>query len=84
MPSRYKRPTAFVLGYHGCSREVGEAVLSGDTHLKKSENAYDWLGPGVYFWEGSPKRAMQFAIEAAGRTPHLSKGHIIEPLPSVN
>ena len=79
MPERYKRPTAFVLGYHGCSREIGESVLAGDLQLKKSENTYDWLGPGVYFWEGSPHRAMQFAVDVAERMPHLSRGRIAEP-----
>jgi hypothetical protein len=26
-----------------------------------SEQSYDWLGPGVYFWEGDPIRAFQWA-----------------------
>lgn len=79
MPQRYKRPTAFVLGFHGCSRDVGEAVLAGDAHLMKSDNTYDWLGPGVYFWEGNPQRAMQFAMDAALRTPHITRGRIVDP-----
>lgn len=79
MPERYKRSTSFVLGFHGCSREVGEAVLAGQAHLVESDNAYDWLGPGVYFWEGSPNRAMQFATDAARHTPHITKGRITDP-----
>lgn len=29
----------------------------------KSENAYDWLGEGIYFWEHSPTRALRWATE---------------------
>ena len=37
-------------------------MLSG-TPFNKSDNDYDWLGPGVYFWQSNPKRAQQFALE---------------------
>jgi hypothetical protein len=36
-------------------------VLLGREHLKKSLNDWDWLGEGVYFWEHSYRRAMEFA-----------------------
>lgn len=39
-------------------------VLDGGT-LKPSVNAYDWLGHGIYFWERSPGRALQWAQEMA-------------------
>ena len=57
--------TSFVLGYHGCDRQVGEKILSGKTGFKKSEEEFDWLGPGVYFWEADPKRALEWAQEKA-------------------
>lgn len=57
--------TAFVLGYHGCERAVGEAVLAGKTGLTASEQKYDWLGPGIYFWEADPVRAREWAVEKA-------------------
>lgn len=53
--------TSFVLGYHGCSKETGENILAGLSALKRSENQYDWLGPGVYFWESDPVRAWEWA-----------------------
>jgi hypothetical protein len=53
--------SAFVLGFHGCDEKLGEAVLSGREVLKSSTNDYDWLGHGVYFWENSPKRALEWA-----------------------
>ena len=61
-----RRPNSFgpILGYHGCDRVVAEEVLSGNTDLKLSENRYDWLGSGIYFWVDSPQRALGWAIEA--------------------
>lgn len=53
--------TSFVLGYHGCDRAVGERVLAGEIALAQSDRDYDWLGPGVYFWEADPKRALEWA-----------------------
>lgn len=57
---------SFVLGYHGCNRGVGEALLAGKP-FRESQNDYDWLGPGIYFWEANPKRAMAFAKETRDR-----------------
>ncbi len=60
----YKFPPSFVLGFHGCDRSIGEAVLRGDIeHLARSENDYDWLGTGIYFWENDPQRALDWATE---------------------
>ena len=56
-----------VFGYHGCDEKVGRAVINGDTQLKPSENDFDWLGHGVYFWDGAPNRAWQFANEQKAR-----------------
>ncbi len=56
----------FVLGYHGCRKEVGERLIQGEP-FKKSENDYDWLGHGVYFWESNPDRALSFIRDANRR-----------------
>ena len=58
--------TSFVLGYHGCEKAVGERILSGEP-FKQSNNDYDWLGPGIYFWEANPLRGLHFAREARKR-----------------
>ena len=55
--------TSFELAYHGCDRAFGEHLLAGATSFKASSNDYDWLGPGAYFWESNPDRALEFAKE---------------------
>lgn len=35
--------------------------------MRPSENDYDWLGSGFYFWEGNPERAMAWATQQAAR-----------------
>ena len=69
---------SFVLGFHGCDRTLAEAVFAGDAALESSENDYDWLGGGVYFWEHNARRAFEFARDAAAR-PHPSGQKIREP-----
>src|SRR5690348_9943541 len=54
---------SFVLGYHGCSQQIAEQVLSGKTKLQPSQNDYDWLGHGIYFWEHNYQRALEWARE---------------------
>ncbi len=84
----YSSPVALILGFHGCDREVGERILQGKvSHLRKSENRYDWLGHGIYFWENNPERALQFARKLRvhprhGKAPVKSPfvlGAIIDP-----
>ena len=56
-----------ILGFHGCDRTIRDAVIGGQEVLKPSTNAYDWLGHGIYFWENSYDRALDFATEHAER-----------------
>lgn len=62
----HRLSTSFVLGYHGCDAAVAEALLAGKP-FRQSANDYDWLGPGVYFWEANPQRGLDFAIESSSR-----------------
>ncbi|WP_036489150.1 hypothetical protein [Myxosarcina sp. GI1] len=50
-----------VVGFHGCDRTIADKVIQQNTHLSSSENKYDWLGHGIYFWEGSYERAFDCA-----------------------
>jgi hypothetical protein len=54
-----------VTGFHSCDRKVGLQVLNGEIDLIPSDNEWDWLGGGVYFWEQNPERALQYAVESA-------------------
>lgn len=66
----YDSLPSFVLAFHGCDSAVAEAVFAGRDTLKPSENKYDWLGHGIYFWENSPERALDYArLLAGGRRP---------------
>jgi len=72
------RASAFVLAYHGCDKAIGEKVLAGTAHLKASENDYDWLGTGIYFWENSARRASDWAVFAK-QNSRFSRANIREP-----
>jgi hypothetical protein len=63
----------FVVGYHGCDADLAQKVLLGEEDLIQSENKYDWLGKGVYFWENGPRRAYEFAVREAERKPSKVK-----------
>lgn len=54
-----------VTAFHSCDREVGLKVLNGQDDLRSSDNIWDWLGGGIYFWEQNPLRALQYAEESA-------------------
>jgi hypothetical protein len=59
-----------VLGYHGCLEPTAANLLSGRMPIAAwvpSENAWDWLGQGLYFWEHSPRRALEWAHAKARR-----------------
>lgn len=49
------------IGFHGCDEEVARRVVLNRATLVTSNNAYDWLGGGIYFWENDPIRAFEFA-----------------------
>jgi hypothetical protein len=49
-----------VIAYHGCSQETADRLLAGGS-FTVSENDYDWLGRGIYFWEFGPDRARRWA-----------------------
>lgn len=54
-----------ITAFHSCDRAVGLRILNGEDDLIASENEWDWLGPGIYFWEQNPGRALEYAVECA-------------------
>jgi hypothetical protein len=69
MPRRPNNSLGPLVLYHGCDKEVAESVLRGELTLQPSENDYDWLGPGIYFWVDSPERARDWAVDRKKRRP---------------
>ena len=59
----YAKVPAYIYGFHGCHKDTYENVLFNGDSLPMSDNVYDWLGHGVYFWENSYQRAVQWAEE---------------------
>lgn len=64
----YSSKPAFVYGFHGLDKSVAFDILNQKTDFKPSNNNYDWLGEGVYFWENNYARAKEYAEVAAQRT----------------
>lgn len=56
-----------IIGFHGCERQVRDALLMNPNDFKISQKPYDWLGHGIYFWENNYERALQWAMEKKER-----------------
>jgi hypothetical protein len=55
-----------VVGYHGCTEAFAKGLLLSKKPIrdwKPSQNEWDWLGHGIYFWEHAPARALRWARE---------------------
>lgn len=74
----YSTRPGLILGFHGCDESIVSDVISGKVSLRNSTNKYDWLGHGVYMWDNSPTRAMEFA-EWLKLNPGKSKKPIKTP-----
>lgn len=75
---KYNSLQSYILAFHSCDREVGLKVLNGKDQLRPSENEWDWLGHGIYFWEHNPLRAYEYAKDVA-QGDQKSKGTINTP-----
>jgi len=61
----YQSYPSLLIGFHGCKKSKGKALLDGSLPFEPSEKRYDWLGTGMYFWENNSSRAYEWAL---GRT----------------
>ena len=77
----YSSRSGMVYGFHGLDREAGLKILNREERFESSDNDYDWLGPGVYFWEDNLERAWEYAenpdTKATIKTPFVL-GAVIE------
>ena len=75
----YSRRRGLIIGFHGCDRKVRDNIVTQKSKdLKPSENSYDWLGNGVYFWENNYDRALKYAKDIKNN-PYKSTSKIDEP-----
>lgn len=63
----YLSKPGLLIGFHGCEQSVRDSIVSGSSMLKASQNGYDWLGIGFYFWENNYERALEFARHPPGK-----------------
>ncbi|UXX80958.1 hypothetical protein N7E81_07585 [Reichenbachiella carrageenanivorans] len=69
---------SFVLGFHGCDKDVALKILNGKQTLNPSTNSWDWLGEGMYFWEHDAFMALSYAQDVA-TDAQFAKGKIKTP-----
>jgi hypothetical protein len=50
-----------IIGYHGTTRARALAIVSGEAAFVPANNAFDWLGHGIYFGEYAPRQAWEWA-----------------------
>lgn len=76
----YSSGNGLIIGFHGCDKEIRDKIIStkGEV-LKVSKNEYDWLGQGIYFWEGNAQRALNFATYLSKNSPHNKSQKIKTP-----
>ncbi len=48
--------------YHGTTKRIALKIFS-ERRFLESRNEYDWLGPGVYFYQECPEKALFWAEE---------------------
>lgn len=76
-PMYSARPN-LIIGFHGCDKKIRDRIVAGVDDIRPSENEYDWLGSGVYFWENNFSRAYDWAVNAS-QNPDLTFQPVEEP-----
>lgn len=65
-----------IIGYHGCTATTAARIARGEA-FSPSNNDYDWLGHGVYFWEHGPDRALRFIRDKLRREKRREKPAVV-------
>lgn len=63
-----------VFGYHGTSELQVQSILREG--FMPSQNSYDWLGSGIYFFDSAPGTAMSWAQRHFGSQAAVLKSEI--------
>lgn len=57
----YRTRPNLTIGFHGCDEAVRNELINNPNKVKRSQEAYDWLGNGFYIWETNYMRALKWA-----------------------
>lgn len=47
----YSTRSNLILGFHGCEKSEQQKLISDTSYVRISNESFDWLGHGMYFWE---------------------------------
>lgn len=47
----YSTRSNLILGFHGCEKVEQQKLISDPSYIRSSNESFDWLGHGMYFWE---------------------------------
>lgn len=68
MSSIYSADPGLIIGFHGCDKETCDSIIIGRQRMKLSNNPWDWLGDGMYFWQNNYERAWLYANNPPGKS----------------
>jgi hypothetical protein len=57
----YSTRSNLILGFYGCEKSEQQKLIYDPAYIRSSNESFDWLGHGMYFWENNPQRAMLWA-----------------------
>lgn len=63
----YNSRPNLMIGFHGCDLSVRNQLVNYPDVVKKSQEAFDWLGNGFYIWENNIERALKWAKDKQKR-----------------
>lgn len=64
----YKNKPSFVYGFHAIDEHAAARILNQQDDFVQSDNDYDWLGNGTFFWENNLPRAVQYGVDDSSRS----------------
>lgn len=67
----------YAVGFHGCDAALAKKVVNHRADLEPSKNDYDWLGNGIYFWEGSYDRALDWAKANSNKSSSIKNPAVV-------
>lgn len=63
----YDNRSNLIIGFHGTDTATADKLINDPNSIQISEEPWDWLGHGFYFWENNEARALQWAKDRQRR-----------------